>query len=105
MIKFELTTGTGRDKEGKAVTDVSGRIDTIRAHFIVVFGGYSETTGTGGYCHKDGHHVTEPFVSWAIVADDARRADVRKWAGIIRDLFHQESVLLTETKLDAVEFL
>lgn len=105
MFLYSITCGNGKDKEGKPIDNVSGRLGIVRAHLAKVFGGFSEYAVTGGYRMASGEYVEEPAVRWDIVADDAAALEIRKWAGMIRDLFHQESVLSTKKVLENAEFI
>lgn len=104
MFTYSITVGHGKDKEGKPIQGVDGRLDVVRAHLAAEFGGFSETTLTGGYRMASGEYVQEPATRWDIVTA-AQGGELRRWAAIIRDLFHQESVLFTVEALEREELV
>ncbi len=104
MTRYEITVGIGKDKDGKDIKDADKRLNVVRAHFIAEFGGFSEIALRGGYRMASGDDVREPCVRFEIVTA-AKGGAVRRWASILRDLFHQESVLFTRTSLDEAKLV
>lgn len=102
MKRYTITAGTGFDKDGRAISArvVLLALVSIRALLASLFGGYSESNGTGGWINGHGDLVTEENVTFTIVTDAAVN-DAMQAAESVARLLNQESVLFTEEDVNS----
>lgn len=101
---YKITFGTQLDKNQEMIDlhiirpDYDQLLDDISSHF----GGLTETDHVGHYKHDDGSKVTEESTSIEILGSELDRKLIIAVAEDLKELFNQESVILTETKLNSV---
>jgi hypothetical protein len=101
MIAYTLYLGL-TDRNGNPVPrEVETAVLTLTAR---TFGGYTLTRADGGYCNDAGELVTESSLRIEVVTD-LPELTVYTWAGKLRYLANQESVLLTSHNLNRAEFI
>lgn len=101
-IKYEITFGIELDKNGDRLLNIDGDLASILYTAAKSFGGYSLFEHSGGYIYKDGTLSSEESMTLTILGKEADRSDVLQLADHIKYTLNQESVLLSESKINAV---
>jgi len=102
---YKITFGTEYDKEGETfiLTDEQAKAMQILQQDITDhFGGMSIIRHRGTFKHDSGEMVNEDSLTYEIVASDKDRKLIVSIAEDIKEILNQESVLLVETKINAV---
>lgn len=102
---YKITFGTEYNKEGETLilTDKQEKdMKTLQQDITDHFGGMSIIGHRGLFKHDNGEMVNEDSLSYEIVASDKDRKLIVSIAEDIKEILNQESVLLTETKINAV---
>lgn len=114
QYKFTFTAGTGVTHDGSTIT--SGELleasVRIRTELANRFGGYTETSGMGGWVDDNGHLVEESSRTWECITPvkggptTAKRAEVtaQHVASFIAGALLQASVMNTATPVGMVSF-
>lgn len=103
--KVTFAVGEGLDRWGKPIDGALSReLDADKA-VALAFGGYSTTHVDGGWVDGSGHLVQEPS---ALISAFVQPGDLQKIpivAETLRGLFNQESVLVSQEPLSALEYV
>lgn len=104
--RITFTCGTGFDCNGKPLDDLTKTRakKAVRTGLASGFGGYSETTGHGGWLDDSGSLVEEQNVTWVVIASSIEHAE--STAGWIAGCFNQSAVMLqVETLTTPARFI
>lgn len=101
MTAYTLYLGL-TDRNGNPVPrEVETAVLTLTAR---TFGGFTSFLAGGGYCDSEGKLILESSLRIEVVTD-ADELTVYSWAGKLRYLANQETVLLTSHTLNRAEFI
>lgn len=102
---YKITFGVEFDKNKNKID--FDAIKPLYTRLLIVaadlFGGLTETSHTGHYLHENGEHVVEESISIEIVTDSTefRKQNIKSLVLDLKDIFNQESVMLTKTEVEA----
>lgn len=102
---YKITFGTEFNSEQDLISlnnSMKIALNQLENDIADHFGGYTVTKHLGGYKHESGEYVRENSASYEIVAKDSDRKLIVAIAEDLKEIFNQESVLLTETEINAV---
>ncbi len=101
-LRIEVIVGTGFTADEWPIADADAqqaRID-VTASACRLFGGVTVVSGFGSWINERGEAVTEPSLSFVILAPYNRRTleDAELFARVARKAFRRECVLLVTTE-------
>ena len=101
-IEYKITFGTEIDRAGTKMISNPDKLRDLSELIAHDYGGYSLIKHEGGYIYKNKQLVTEKSLTYVIIGKASDRDDIYVLVEHIKYLYDQESVLLTETKINAV---
>lgn len=98
-MTYTLFVGLEKDKDGKQITakDAGQLAKLAEDETARVFGGYSAIPVYGGWVDPSGAVIKELSLRFEVIGSDVEPEKVTAWAGVIRDIYRQQAVLLVET--------
>jgi len=105
MKRITVQCGIGEDKAGHAIDSQRARdcVEAVHKHASDVYGGVTVYRHTGSWIDGHGELVTEHGITIQVVTEINDYG--REFALFVRDLFNQNSVVLTVEENVSVQFI
>jgi len=101
-IEYKITFGTEIDHTGTRMRSNPNKLRDLSELIAHDYGGYSLIKHEGGYIYKNKQLVTEKSLTYIIIGKASDRDNIYELVDYIKYLYNQESVLLVETKINAI---
>jgi len=104
-IEYKITFGTEYNKDGETLISTDEQVKAMKMLQQDIkdhFGGMSIIIHGDTFKHDSSEMINEGSLSYEIVASDKDRKLIVSIAEDIKEILNQESVLLVETKINAV---
>lgn len=102
---YTIICGQGFDRGGNPIADPQDKRAIVRRLLAGEFGGVTETACEGGWIDNEGKLVRERSVKWEIIVQGDQDIAVMATTQHIRDIFRQNCVALTKTRLEWAELI
>lgn len=105
MVRLTIIVGTQFDKFSRPIDfNVSEHLrNELINHACNVFGGITSIASVGSWKNEEGNYISEKGIILTVLADNANNGET--FAKYARDLFSQNSVVLTIEKDISVSFV
>jgi len=100
MRAVRYYVGTEFDKDNKPIKDIEKKTVEVKRLVALAFGGSTMFNGDGSWQDNNKDIVNEKALTVEVLTG-ASDKELRKMAGILRDVFNQESVLMTTQRINS----